>query len=64
MARAHSSGPTRSAGLRRIARAIQYSLAGLRHAVTNETAVLVVVLMAGLSWTVIAGPILVAWIRA
>ncbi len=29
-----------------------------------SAAVFVVVLMAGLSWTVIAGPLLVAWIRA
>lgn len=134
MANAQSSGPSRSSGLRRIARAIQFSLAGLRHAAMNETAVreelialvvlvplsavlpvstvehlllvlplmllvavellnsavertvdrisdeqhplagqakdmasaavFVVVLMAGLSWTVIAGPVLLAWIRA
>lgn len=134
MANAQSSGPPRSSGLRRIARAIQFSFAGLRHAATNETAVreelfalvvlvplsavlpvstvehlllvlplmllvavellnsavertvdriseeqhplagqakdmasaavFVVVLMVGLSWTVIAGPVLLAWIRA
>lgn len=134
MASAHSTGPTRSSGLRRIARAIRFSFAGLRHAAVHETAVreelialallvpmsaalpvttiehlllvlplmllvavellnsaiertvdrisaelhplaaqakdmasaavFIVVLMAGLSWTVIAGPVLIAWIRA
>jgi diacylglycerol kinase (ATP) len=133
MSNAQSAAPTRSSGLRRIARAIQFSLAGLRHAATNETAVreelialmilvplaavlpvstiehlllvlplmllvavellnsavertvdrisveqhplagqakdmasaavFIVVLMAGLSWTVIAGPAVYAWIR-
>lgn len=134
MANAQSSGPSRSSGVRRIARAIRFSFAGLRHAATNETAVreelialvvlvplsavlpvstvehlllvlplmlliavellnsavertvdriseeqhplagqakdmasaavFVAVLMAGLSWTVIAGPVLLAWLRA
>jgi diacylglycerol kinase (ATP) len=133
MSSAQSSGPTRSSGLRRISRAIGFSLAGLRHAAKHETAVreelialvvlvpisaalpvstiehlllvlplmllvavellnsavertvdrvseeqhplagqakdmasaavFVVVLMAGLSWTVIAGPLVLAWLR-
>lgn len=129
-----STGPSRSTGLKRIARGIRFSFAGLKHAATYETAVreelialvvlvplsavlpvstvahlllvlplmllvavellnsavertvdriseeqhplagqakdmasaavFVVVLMAGLSWTVIAVPVLLAWIRA
>jgi diacylglycerol kinase (ATP) len=125
--------PPRASGLRRVVRALSFSLAGLRHAVRNEAAVreelialvvlvplsaalpvttiehlllvlpltllvavellnsaiertvdrisiehhplagqakdmgsaavFVVVLMAGLSWTVIAGPVLLAWWR-
>jgi diacylglycerol kinase (ATP) len=128
-----SSASARPTGLRRLARAIEYSLAGLRHAAVHETAVrqelialvilvpisamlpvstiehlllvlplmllvvvellnsavertvdrisderhplagqakdmasaavFVAVLMAGLSWTVIAGPVVLSWIR-